>query len=270
MAYPEGPDVSYAQGNYIPTAQDDFVIVNASRANRGFLEVGSNYKAQVDAARKANKPLGHYFFNGNTGPIECADFFVDNLYDFRKGDLIAVDVEDEASTGTVAWNPVQADRFLNRAAMRLEIPRTATAAYMNRDVRGRYDWFGVWVNGTRKWISSPGTDPGDWDIWQHTFTPMDRNYAKLPLNIMAAVPIVTPPTPAPQKDEDMNGFYVRANNTDKFYWFTPSTGKLRSISSAEWQFLRAVEASKNAANTVDVVLPTINVDQSWIDKGLKL
>lgn len=270
MAYFQGPDVSYAQGNYIPTSLDDFVIVNASRANRGFLEVGSNYKAQVDAARKANKPLGHYFFIGNRpGPIECAKFFVANLHDFRHGDLIAVDTEDEPSTGTVAWNPVQVDMFLNYVHTALGIPRTATAAYMNRDVRSRYDWSGVWANGTRKWISSPGTDPGDWDIWQYTFVPYDRNYSKLPLNIMAAVPTTTP-TPVPQKDEDMNGFYVRANNTDKFYWFTPQTGKLRVISSAEWQFLRAVEASKNTVNTTDVVLPIVNVDQIWIDRGLKL
>lgn len=265
----EGVDTSFWQGGYFPPARVEFVIANASRANRGFLESGTFYGQQINNARGLRKDIGHYFFNGNTDPIECADFFVDNLYDFRKGDLIAVDVEDEASTGTVAWNPVQADRFLNRAAMRLEIPRTATAAYMNRDVRGRYDWSGVWANGTRKWISSPDTDPGDWDIWQYSFNPIDSNRTKIPLRELAKVPAPTP-TPVPQEDEDMNGFYVRANNTDKFYWFTPQTGKLRVVGSAEWQFLRAVEASKNPINTTDVVLPIVNVDQSWIDKGLKL
>jgi lysozyme len=263
----EGVDISTWQGNYTPPANVEFVIANASRANNGSLQTGDHYIPQINAARALEKDVGHYFFNGNIDPAVCADFFVTHLHDFRYGELIAIDTEDEPSTGTVAWNPVQVNRFLDRVASILRIPRTATAVYMNRNVRSRYDWSGVWATGTRKWISSPGTDPGDWDIWQYSFTPLDLDRTRVPLSDLAAVANVTPTT---KEDEDVNGFYVKAINADKFYWFSPSTGKLRTISSTEWSLLRAVESTKTAGDTIDVVLPIINVSQAWINSASKL
>jgi hypothetical protein len=78
------------------------------------------------------------------------------------------------------------------------------------------------------------------------------------------VPIV------PEEDEDVNGFYIQVNGAGTKYWFSPSTGKVRAITSAEWDFLRAVEGSHTPDDTIKVTLPIVNVSPNWLTKAAAL
>jgi hypothetical protein len=174
----EGVDVSYAQGNYKPGAED-FVIINASRANIG-LAVGSQYRNQVANARAAGKHVGHYFFNGNVDPVRCANYFVDNL-SYQAGDSLWLDVEHEPSTSTVAWSPTQALAFINQVRARLGV---VPGVYLNKSLMDSSDWSAVVATGAPLWIAYYNPTPPPirwwptWTVWQYTSTPIDRNKAQ--------------------------------------------------------------------------------------------
>jgi hypothetical protein len=196
----DGVDVSYAQGNYRPGAES-FVICNASRANIG-LAVGSMYRQQVANARAAGKHVGHYFFNGNIDPTICADFFVNNLT-YQAGDSLWLDVESEASTGTVAWSPTQALAFLVRVKARLGV---MPGVYLNRSLMDGQNWSTVVAFGAALWIAYYNPTPPpikwwpDWSVWQYTSTPLDMNKAQsMSLASVAAAPL--PPGPVFEDDE---------------------------------------------------------------------
>lgn len=179
MTYIEGVDTSYAQGAYVPSTER-FIFINASRDNRGKLESGDYYHTQVDNARAAGKVVGHYFFNGNAQtPAECAKYFVDNLYDFRDGDWLWLDSEDEPGTGTVHWVPDECSQFI-------EVVRKATGVipgmYLNLDLTNRHDWSTVVNIGSPLWLADydATTTPTvqwwpNWFCWQYTDKPLDRN-----------------------------------------------------------------------------------------------
>jgi lysozyme len=173
----DGVDTSYVQGNYKP-GSESFVFVHASRANRGFLEVGDYYHAQVDNARSAGKVVGHYFFIGNRSATECANYFVDNLYDFRDGDWLWLDSEDEPATSTVAWGPNQCLEFNEVVRKRTDV---IPGMYLNRDLTKRFDWSKVVEAGSPLWLADYTGDSSDpkwwpsWLCWQYTSNPIDRN-----------------------------------------------------------------------------------------------
>ena len=188
----EGVDVSWVQGNYRPGAES-FVIVNASRGNQGYLQVGSAYRAQVANARAAGKHVGHYFFNGNLDPAACADFFVKNLL-YQPGDSLWLDCEAEPSSGTYAWGPAQAAAF-NARVMAQGLPCPGT--YLNRSLMDGANWSPFVAQGARLWIAyyNPSPPPikwwPTWTLWQYTSTPMDRNRAQGALAAsVSATPIV--------------------------------------------------------------------------------
>ncbi|AAT88140.1 hypothetical protein ATY41_03395 [Leifsonia xyli subsp. xyli] len=181
MTLLEGVDISYMQGDYTP-AGEDFVIINASRANIG-LTVGSCYRAQVAGAREAGKHVGHYFFNGNLDPVVCADFFIANLA-YEVGDSLWLDVEAEPSTNTAAWDPAQALAFLNQVKTRLGV---VPGVYLNKSLMDGMDWSAVVAVGAPLWIASYNPPPPPirwwptWTVWQYTSTPIDRNKAQTSL-----------------------------------------------------------------------------------------
>jgi lysozyme len=261
----EGVDVSYAQGNYQP-GPESFVIVNASRANIG-LAVGSRYRQQVANARAAGKHVGHYFFNGNIDPVRCADFFVTNLL-YQPGDSLWLDCESEASTGTVAWTPAQAAAFNARVVSHgLPVPGT----YLNRSLMDGFDWSQVVAQGAPLWIAyyNPAPPPikwwPTWTVWQYTSTPIDRNKAQGALVAsLAAAPIQE------EEDEDVEGFYIQADSAGAKYYFSPSKGNVRPVSSDEWSFLRAVEQTAGGLSSLGRPIQLITVSQGWLDKAIKL
>jgi len=264
----EGVDISYAQGDYTPGGED-FIIVNASRANVG-LVVGSYYHAQVNSARAAGKEVGHYFFNGNIDVGVCANFFVDNLYDFRAGDVLVLDVESEGGTGTAAWNPAQAIQFAQIVKARTG---QTIGIYLNKSLMTGSDWsacvaFGCWL-----WIAYYQDTPpaiaywADWTMWQYTSAGgLDRNKSQATLAQISggAAPIKK------DEEEDMNGFYIQASSAGAKYYFSLATGKVRAISSAEWDFLRALESSHAVGDTHVTKIELQNVSQGWLDKALAL
>ena len=265
----EGVDVSYAQGNYRP-GPEQFVIINASRANVGFA-VGSKYAVQVANARAAGKHVGHYFFNGNKDPIACANYFVDNLL-YQPGDSLWLDVESEGSTNTVAWSPAKALSFILKVKALLGV---VPGVYLNRSLMDGSDWSAVVATGAPLWIAYYNPTPPPikwwptWAVWQYTSTPIDRNKAQVASLSPAgggAVPIPI----VPEEDEDVNGFYIQASPAGTKYYFSPSSGKVRPLTSAEWSFLRAMEGTHSADDTLDLKLPIINVSDEWLAKATAL
>lgn len=252
----EAVDVSYANGAYVPGGED-LVIVNASRANIG-LAVGSYYARQVDAARSAGKRVGHYFFNGNIDPVACARFFVANLHDYRPGDLLAIDCEYESSTGTVAWNPAQALAFLGTVVAMTGAPWSRTAVYINRSIRGQWDWSPLWSKGALRWIASPGADPGDWDIWQYDSAGgLDRNHVRTAaLAGLSATPIQNA---IPQGGADMLAVQYQGNGPLKGSLFVidPAAGTYRQPTALEVKALQ----QQIAANLLPVY--QVTTDDEW-------
>lgn len=174
-----GVDTAYPQGN--SGGNGAFNITCATRANVG-LQVDSGYHARVDNTL-GNRELGHYHFNdASIDPLKQADYFTGNLYRFAPGQLVALDVEYEVNNGvtvTQAMNPDQAALFFDRLENNLGIPYGGMAAYINRSIRSQWDWSPVWERGVRKWIASPSTDPGDWDIWQFGIVNnVDQDYSQ--------------------------------------------------------------------------------------------
>jgi len=264
----EGVDISYAQANYTPGGEQ-FIIINASRANNGGLNVGSYYHRQVDTARAYGKEVGHYFFNGNIDVSACANFFVDNLYDFRTGDVLVLDVESEGGTGTVAWNPARAIQFAQIVKARTG---QTIGIYLNKSLMNGSDWSAVVAFGCWLWIAYYQDNPPaisywpDWTMWQYTSAGgLDRNKSQKSLaQISGGV------TPVKDEEEDMNGFYIQASSAGTKYWFSPATGKVRAISSAEWDFLRALESSHATGDTHVTKIELQNVSQGWLEKAIAL
>ncbi len=175
----DGSDTAWPQGT--SGGVGSFNISCATRGNVG-LQVDAGYSARVASTRARGAEVGHYHFNGNQPPVQQADFFVDHLVDFRTGDLLALDSEYETRTGTQAMNPPNAAAFFDRVHARTGYPYQGMACYINRSIRSQWDWSGVWGRGVRKWIASPGTDPGDWDLWQYSESGgIDHDYSRTPL-----------------------------------------------------------------------------------------
>jgi hypothetical protein len=187
----DGSDTAWPQG--ASGGVGTFNITCATRGNVG-LQTDSNYALRVHNTRMRGAEAGHYHFNGMQAAVQQADFFIDHLSDFRQGDLLALDSEYETSTGVQAMNPANAAAFFDRLHLRTGgYPYQGMALYINRSIRSEWDWSGVWARGVRKWIASPGVDPGDWDLWQYSEAGgIDHNYARTSLAEMAGADMATP------------------------------------------------------------------------------
>lgn len=90
----------------------EFVIIKMGGLNVRPQYVAPYYKNQVDRARAEGLAIGHYYLIGlGQTPEEQARFFVDNLHDFRQGDVLAIDNEKLDSNGT-RWDDDPAARFI--------------------------------------------------------------------------------------------------------------------------------------------------------------
>lgn len=231
----QGVDISYAQGNYVPGAfGEQFVIINASRANQGYLQVGSMYHAQVQNCRVKGKEVGHYFFNGNLDAVACADYFVNNLYDFRKGDTLWLDVEAEPSSGTTAATPAWALTFINRVKARTGV---TPGVYLNQSLMNSHDWSAVVATGSRLWLAYYNPSLPAIRHWataavhQYTSTPIDLD--RTPSGASLAVAGGGATTITEQKDDDDMGLpvaFVKDAKSASIYLVGP-TGKRVGIKS---------------------------------------
>ncbi|WP_228924875.1 GH25 family lysozyme [Streptomyces sp. DH7] len=73
----------------------DFVVAKAGGCQLSEGPYTSDsYAGHIDGARAAGLRVGHYFLTGDLlSPRDAADHFVDNLHDYRGGDVLALDVE---------------------------------------------------------------------------------------------------------------------------------------------------------------------------------
>ena len=194
MGYLYGVDVSWPNGNYVP-GLELYVIVGAVSLDGGSPFVQSTYRRQVDNARADGKRVGHYAFNGRNNrlsPAQFADFFVDNLYDYRMGDVLVLDVESSEGGSYRAWNPDEARQFRDRVQARVA---TRLGVYGNRSDMGKAGWGGLHGEGTWLWIAWPGDEAplssigewgDDWQIWQYSSAGgLDRNWSKVMPSILA-------------------------------------------------------------------------------------
>lgn len=165
-----GSDVSSWQAGWKPLADDAFVFVKTSE---GTSYTNPERAQQLDAARKAGVLVGHYHWLTPGNPLGQAGYFVANS-DIRPGDPLWCDWERQ-SDGT---HPTANEAAVFIAEVQRLVLTSKVGLYCNRS-----DWVGTSVKaGDGLWIAEydvdkPGTD-SDWVFWQHTRTPLDRNWAK--------------------------------------------------------------------------------------------
>lgn len=208
----------------------EFCIVKAGGSNNGRY-VATGYAGHVSGARAAGMGIGHYWFNGTGDPATDAHFFVDNLYDYRAGDLLVLDIENEG--GMPGWAPGQAAAFVDVVKARTG---QAPMLYMSSSVTRQSDWQGLVDRGCKLWVASygrndgaPGTVPtglgawGDnWTIWQYGSVGgipgyggnIDKNTSSVPFDQIAggSSPVIET---TDNEDDDM-----------KLFWTVEGTGYL--------------------------------------------
>lgn len=268
MGYLYGVDVSWPNGNYYP-ASELYVIVGAVSLDGGSPFVQSTYRRQVDNARSAGKHVGHYAFNGRTtrmSPEQFADYFVDNLYDYRTGDVLALDVESSEGGTYRAWTPDEARRFRDRVQARIA---TRLGVYGNRSDMGKAGWGVLHSQGTWLWIAWPGSESylssigewgDDWQIWQYSSEGnLDRNWSKVLPNILAG----TPAEDITQEVDDMKMLlaqYTGGDGIQKWVQFVPGTPWF-----LEWQDLDGSPIASGFAQQQDVPRNGTQITQSMRD-----
>jgi Glycosyl hydrolases family 25. len=257
-----GVDTSWPQGDYQP-GSESFVFVGASSADGGSLFVQFTYAQQVDNARRAGKEVGHYFFNGAVDPVAAANFFAENLHDYRPGDGIALDVESSGSGTIPAWSWGDAEKWVDQVAARLHIPTSAVGIYCDMSTVNRPGGQGLVTRGCWLWIAWPGPESQistgawhDWTIWQYGINGVDVDKAKTPLQQLTAGPTSLTPPAAEEEDDNMKSVqmhYTRASDKALVHiLFTPGTS---------W-FVEWTETGANIANGFSTVLDTHGSIQS--------
>ena len=212
-------DISYSQSTNIDfvalrASGVDTVIMKAGGSNTGSQYVDSKYRWFEPRARAAGMRIGHYWFNGFGDPISDADFFVNNLYDFRAGDLLALDCESEGSMPY--WTPAKANPFRDRVRQRTN---TICDVYMSSSVTKAQNWSST-AAGSGLWVAQYGTNSGapqgspnisywsTYKLWQYTSNATFGGYAgRLDANIVNetqwASGSSTPIKPITDNEEDM-------------------------------------------------------------------
>jgi GH25 family lysozyme M1 (1,4-beta-N-acetylmuramidase) len=163
----EGIDVATPQGDAhqdisnIDSSGKKFAIVKLGGSNTSDSPyVAPYYKQQVKQARSAGVQVGHYWFNGqHTTATAAADFFVNNLYDFRSNDIVAIDSEAEPSTSTTAWGDDDVAAFINQLKSRIQ-PH-AIFLYCNGSQLSSSSWTKTRAAGAKLWIAAPSSTKGN-------------------------------------------------------------------------------------------------------------
>lgn len=217
MAYLVGVDVSWPQGNYVPAPGHQFVGVGAVSADGGKPFVQSTYHQQVSNAHAAGKPVLHYAFNGRYDPAALADYLMNNLFDFRAGDGIALDVESSEKGTYPAYNPAQGMAFTIRIAARRGISTQAArvAIYGPIAEMAKAGWGALEKAGCWLWLAWPGAESkirlgewSTWTMWQYTISGgVDQDYTKIPLQqIVGSAPS--------RSDEDEPMYFLATSASD--------------------------------------------------------
>ncbi len=164
-----GIDISgWQRGIDLNAAKRDgvqFVIIKSSGFNVAEDDGGpykaSGYRENVTAARAAGLPIGHYYIPGRgQTPEKQADFFVDNLYDFKPDrDILALDDEVLDDNG-VYWKDADVAKFISRVVERTRMPAQRVWFYTGAsDARANAPWPQVIALGARIWWASWGESP---------------------------------------------------------------------------------------------------------------
>lgn len=273
MGYLYGVDVSWPNGNYIP-GPEQYVIVGAVSLDGGSPFTQSTYHRQVDNARAQGKHVGHYAFNGRTSrysPEQFADYFVDNLYDYRTGDVLVLDVESSEGGSYRAWTPDEARRFRDRVQSRIA---TRLGVYGNRSDMGKAGWGALHAQGTWLWIAWPGAESylssigewgDDWQIWQYDSSGgLDRDWAKVSPSILAGQPATEIEV---EEEEDMAKPLLASYDDDpaqpgveKWVQFVPGTAWF-----LEWQDFPGAPIASGFAQQQDIPRNGTKITKSMRD-----
>lgn len=188
-----GIDVATTQRNLdfqaARNAGYQFAIVKAGGSNVSPTYVAPHYAAQVARARAAGMVVGHYWVAGSTNPTADANYFVDHLYDYRAGDLLALD--NEAIDDGIFWNDSLTATFMQTVKNRLG---KAPFLYTYSALLNSIAWTQTKAVGSKLWVAHYTETPGNpnigssfpiWDIHQYTSSgqqngvALDINVAKL-------------------------------------------------------------------------------------------
>lgn len=201
------------------------------------------YAQQVDGARAAGLRVGHYWLSGDySTPARAADHFVDNLHDYRPGDVLALD-DEVLDDSTRLWRDDDVTAFFARVHERVgdHVPWV----YMNASDLRSGTWNRTIALGVKLWIASwganDGTYPGapdlggaypSWSAHQYTSNGSIDGYR---VDLNAALPgafdVVTPGDPGdpgdpgglPKTTTEQDGvpgpvFWQRAQNWLSMEW----------------------------------------------------
>lgn len=172
-------DISYWQ-NYpdfgqVRNSSTTLVILKCGGGEGGSFYRDSRYIRNRDTARAVGLAVGSYFFNGPVNPTAAADFQF-SIIDWRAGDIVAIDVENNGSQPP--WNPAQVLAWCQRMIAH-GVPANRLLVYMSSSLLGA-GWGAVAALGTGLWVaqygpndgnahSIPGSGPwGSWALWQYT------------------------------------------------------------------------------------------------------
>ena len=170
-----GFDVGTTQRNLdfqaMRNAGYQFAIVKAGGSNVP-IYVAPHYQQQVAKARAAGLVVGHYWMAGSSTPVNDANFFVDHLFDYRPGDLLALD--NEAIDSSLFWNDSMTASFMQTVKNRLG---KAPFLYTYSSMLTSNTWTQTKAVGSKLWIAHYTETPGNpnigtafpaWEIHQYT------------------------------------------------------------------------------------------------------
>jgi GH25 family lysozyme M1 (1,4-beta-N-acetylmuramidase) len=163
-----------------------FAIVKAGGSNVP-LYTAPHYQQQVSRARAAGMLVGHYWMAGSTTPANDANYFVDHLFDYRPGDLLALD--NEAIDDGIFWNDALTATFMQTVKNRLG---KAPFLYTYSHLLTANTWTQTKAVGSKLWVAHYTETPGNptigsafpaWEIHQYT---QSGSQGQIPLVLDAA------------------------------------------------------------------------------------
>lgn len=174
MSQLKGTDISDFQGqpNFDVLKTDvDFVL---TKATEGVGFTAQTLQRNKSELRRVGLPHGFYHFASVIDPIDEANYFVNQIGDYQKGELLMLDWEPEAF---VANPPQWALQWLQRVE---SLTGTKPLIYMNSSTAQSFDWSPVVQNNNGLVVANYGVDDGSphnapgsgwwpfWAIWQYT------------------------------------------------------------------------------------------------------
>ncbi len=173
-----GVDISKYQagisGKTLRSRGFQFCIVKLGGSNISPRYVDGWYQRNIDSARQAGLIVGHYWLVGAATPEQDADYFMNHLYDYRKGDILAVD--NEKIDNGQSWNDDQVARFINRVKARLSV---TPFMYISSNLLKSQQWSKTKATGAKLWVAHHTEQPGNpsigtayptWHIHQYSDT----------------------------------------------------------------------------------------------------